>query len=244
MPAEVKTTSPGCPAPALGSGAVPKRLRPTAPLASDAVLVGDPGRALMLAQELLEEPRMSNHARGLWGYSGTTPDGRGLTIQATGMGGPSAVLVLDDLVELGVRRAVRVGTCTGLDSSCELGTLLLVTEAVATGGSGASAEIGVGEAVRPSLELSERLRAELGDEGKQSAIASFDVHPHRPQPSGATAGDMQTAPLLSRARSLGIEAAAVLIVAEMADSEERLEEVSLVDAEKRAGRAASATLSG
>ena len=49
---------------------MPPRLRPTAPIAADAVLVGDPGRALLLAQELLEEPKMSNHARGLWGYSG------------------------------------------------------------------------------------------------------------------------------------------------------------------------------
>ena len=48
----------------------------------------------MLAQELLETPKMSNHARGLWGYSGQTPAGAQLTIQATGMGGPSAALVL------------------------------------------------------------------------------------------------------------------------------------------------------
>ena len=46
---------------------------------------------------------MSNHARGLWGYSGRTPAGAELTIQATGMGGPSAAVVLADLAELGVR---------------------------------------------------------------------------------------------------------------------------------------------
>ena len=91
--------------------AMPARLRPTAPIAADAILVGDPGRALMLAQALLEQPKMSNHARGLWGYTGRTPDGPTLSIQATGMGGPSAALVLADLAELGVRRAVRVGTC-------------------------------------------------------------------------------------------------------------------------------------
>ena len=42
--------------------------------AADAILVGDPGRALLLAQELLEQPKMSNHARGLWGYSGQTAE--------------------------------------------------------------------------------------------------------------------------------------------------------------------------
>src|SRR6478735_1322000 len=98
---------------------MPARLRPTAPIAADAILVGDPGRALMLAQALLEEPKMSNHARGLWGYTGGTAAGHRLSLQATGMGGPSAALVLADLAELGVRRAVRIGTCTAIAADLE-----------------------------------------------------------------------------------------------------------------------------
>ena len=105
---------------------MPSRLRPTAAIAADAILVGDPGRALLLAQELLEQPKMSNHARGLWGYSGETAAGRALTIQATGMGGPSAAVVLGDLAKLGVRRAIRVGTCTGLAADLAAGDLILV----------------------------------------------------------------------------------------------------------------------
>src|SRR3954464_9501170 len=93
---------------------MPARLRPTAPIASDAILVGDPGRALMLAQELLQQPKMSNHARGLWGYAGATDAGDELTIQSTGMGGPSATVVLRDLAELGGRGGVRVGHRTPL----------------------------------------------------------------------------------------------------------------------------------
>src|SRR6476646_4569587 len=100
---------------------MPSRLQPTASVAADAILVGDPGRALLLAQELLEQPKMSNHARGLWGYSGRTPGGMELTIQSTGMGGPSAALVLGDLAKLGVRRTVRVGTCVGFDTALGLG---------------------------------------------------------------------------------------------------------------------------
>src|SRR5579875_663085 len=86
-------------------------LRPTAPLAERVLLPGDPGRALALAQSLLEGPRMFNHHRGLWGYTGTAPDGLPLTIQATGMGGPSAAIVLAELIALGARRAIRVGSC-------------------------------------------------------------------------------------------------------------------------------------
>src|SRR3954454_11684239 len=112
---------------------MPARLRPTAPISANAILVGDPGRALLLAQELLEQPKMSNHARGLWGYSGLTPAGRGLTIQATGMGGPSASVVLGDLAELGVKRAIRIGTCASV-GGLELGELMVVSEAHAPGG--------------------------------------------------------------------------------------------------------------
>ena len=76
-------------------------LHPTAPLAERVLLPGDPGRALALAQALLSEPRMFNHNRGLWGYTGAAADGEPLTIQATGMGGPSAAIVLSELIALG-----------------------------------------------------------------------------------------------------------------------------------------------
>ena len=70
-------------------------LHPTAALAPRALLPGDPGRALALAQELLVSPLMFNHNRGLWGYTGAhRGDGEPLTIQATGIGGPSAAIVL------------------------------------------------------------------------------------------------------------------------------------------------------
>jgi uridine phosphorylase len=224
---------------------VPKRLRPTAPIAADAVLVGDPGRALLLAQELLEAPKMSNHARGLWGYGGKTRAGHELTIQATGMGGPSAVIVLNDLAELGVRRVVRVGTCVGLEAGCKLGELLLVTEALVTKDSAASTGVADGEGVQPSTELTERLRAELGASGRPASIASFDTHPaDQSPPADITAADMQTAPLLARAHSLGIEATAILIVAEIAGGKDELEKDALEEAERRAGRLASTVLSG
>ncbi|HXS46997.1 MAG TPA: hypothetical protein VN756_06000, partial [Solirubrobacterales bacterium] len=132
---------------------MPIRLRPKTPLATDAILVGDPGRSLLLAQALLEEPKMSNHARGLWGYSGRTAGGDALTIQATGMGGPSAALVLADLAKLGVRRAVRVGTCSGLGAETRLGELLLAAKAEAASGSSASFRLDPGTSVSPDGAL-------------------------------------------------------------------------------------------
>jgi len=212
---------------------MPKRLRPTAPIATDAVLVGDPGRALLLAQELLREPKMSNHARGLWGYSGLTQTGLELTIQATGMGGPSAAIVLADLAELGVQRVVRIGTCVAVDRAWETGRLVLVAEA-----------LGAGAVGLPDPSLSQGLKRELGAEATASAIASLDrpLSESAKPPPRISAADLQTATVLSRCRALGIAAAGVLIVEESA-SGERIGDGALEQAAKRAGVATVAVLS-
>jgi purine-nucleoside phosphorylase len=219
---------------------MPARLRPTAPIAPAALLVGDPGRALALAQELLGKPLMSNHARGLWGYSGESLEGRPLTIQSTGMGGPSAAVVLADLAELGVRRAVRVGTCTALRGGLAAGALVAVGEAHAWSGPGG----GAGEAIAPEPELAERLREALGDAARPGTVASLDVLHGGGAPPPVAEGDvadMQTAALLAAAARLGIAAAAVLIVSEGGGGE-RLGDEGLEAAAKVAGAAAAAVL--
>ncbi|HYP55258.1 MAG TPA: hypothetical protein VEQ41_03000 [Solirubrobacterales bacterium] len=203
---------------------MPVLLQPKAPYASDAILVGDPGRALLLAQELLEQPKMCNHARGLWGYVGLTTAGHELTIQATGIGAPSAAAALADLAELGVRRAVRVGTATALGERDRLGDLLLVAEAEATEGSATAFGVGIGEAVAPDPMLLDRLAQAVAGEARAVRIVSVDTVPDpRASAGGAAAADMQTLSILARGRALGV--------------------AGLEDAAKRAGRAASAALS-
>src|SRR3954469_97736 len=212
---------------------MPARLRPTAPVAADAILVGDPGRALMLAQELLQQPKMSNHARGLWGYSGVTPAGDDLTIQATGMGGPSAAVVLADLAELGVRRAIRIGTCASL-GDLPLGGLLIVNEAhTASGGR-----------TLPDPALTARLE-EAVDGAARGVVVSLDslYRPEAELPSMVAEGaDMQTAGLLGAAADHRVAAAAVLIAADRSDSGQ-LRDEGLEKAAKRAGSAASSLFS-
>jgi uridine phosphorylase len=226
---------------AIRSVAVPARLRPTAPIAPEAILVGDPGRALLLAQELLEQPKMSNHARGLWGYSGSTPGGDALTIQSTGIGGPSAALVLADLAELGVKRAIRVGTCIALAEGLAPGRLLVVDEAIAVGGSAAAFGAGSGASLPPDRKLTARICDELGADTRRVAVASFDDHPPSSGPEKAVAADMQSAPLLARARSLGVDVAVLLIAAESVAGNQ-LTKDELEDLERTAGRAAAKAL--
>jgi uridine phosphorylase len=213
---------------------VPRRLRPTAEIHPDAILVGDPGRAMALAQVLTEGPKMANHARGLWGYSGVTADGRGLTVQATGMGGPSAALVLSDLAELGVEHAVRVGTCAAIDPGFGPGDLVWAREARPW----SSDHPGAGSPAFPDEALGARLRAELGDGAKPGLVASVDfLHPSpgHSTPDGEVA-DMQTAALFRAGATLGIALAAVLVVTD-GDGFEPLDDETLAVRADLAARA-------
>ena len=218
-------------------------LHPTAPIAPDAILPGDPGRALALAQDLLEAPKMSNHHRGLWGYHGEAKsDGRPLTIQSTGIGGPSGAIVLTELAELGVRRAVRVGTCSALTAELRLGTVAIVGSALA--GDGASRALGAGPSTAPAPGLLEALRAATPG-AVEIKVATTDLYYgppglRAPELDGAAALDLGTAALFALGPALQAEIGCLLVVAESAG--ERIGEAQLLEAELEMGRAAERAL--
>jgi DeoD family purine-nucleoside phosphorylase len=228
-------------------------LRPTAALAERVLLPGDPGRALALAQSLLSDPRMFNHHRGLWGYTGSAADGRPLTIQATGMGGPSAAIVLSELIELGARRAIRVGTCGALSSSLGLGDLLVALEALCLDGTsralGCETRAGADAALTESL-----LRHARG--AHSGAVASVDLfyardpieRRHRQGDGGrqALAVEMEAAALFALGADRGIAVACVLAVSDTFDRDgrrARIEDHALLACAERMGQAAVAALS-
>jgi len=195
----------------------------------------------MLAQELLEQPKMSNHARGLWGYTGKSAAGDELTIQSTGMGGPSASIVLADLAELGVRRAIRIGTCASLGER-DLGELVVVSEAQASQAAFASSE--ATKAPRPDMELTAALRDRL-PEARLGVALSLDslYRPERNLPSTlAEVADMQTASLLATAAQVDLALAVLLIVSEKSEAGQ-LRDEDLAEAAKRAGQTAVSILS-
>jgi DeoD family purine-nucleoside phosphorylase len=223
---------------------------PTAPLAERVLLPGDPGRALLLAQSLLAEPKMFNHNRGLWGYTGEARDGRALTIQSTGMGGPSAAIVIAELADLGARTLLRVGTCGALDASLALGDLLVATEALAADGT--SRALGGGDRVAADPELLRRLRDASGPEGRNGPIVSSDLFYDSPEGTeerwrtqGALAVEMEAATLFVLAERRGLQAGCALIVSDtVLPSRRRIEAEALHDGERRLGELALAALSG
>jgi DeoD family purine-nucleoside phosphorylase len=97
---------------------------------AEAVLLpGDPLRAKYIAETYLDDAVQRNGERGLLGYTGTF-EGKPVSVQGTGMGCPGATIVFEELIQLGAKRLLRVGTCGGLQPQHALGDLIVAISAV------------------------------------------------------------------------------------------------------------------
>jgi uridine phosphorylase len=194
----------------------PGYLRPTAPIAAEALLVADPGLAMALAQVVLEKPLMANHHHGLWGYSGTTAGDRALTVQSTGIGGPSTAAIVAELAAHGVMRAIRVGSCMPLDPALDAGSVVVVDGAL--GLDGTSAALGTGRPV-PDAALTAALTTAVAAT-RTATVAGYDLAlatapqslRDRWRADGAAIADGETAALLALGARDGLAVAAALIV--------------------------------
>jgi DeoD family purine-nucleoside phosphorylase len=228
-------------------------LRPTAALAERVLLPGDPGRALTLAQLLLDKPLMFNHHRGLWGYTGVAGDGSPLSIQSTGMGGPSAAIVLHELILLGVRRAIRVGTCGALNGALALGDLVVAKDAITADGTSrilAQSELAAADAtLSRALQEGDGVRERTLHSGTVvSTDLFYEPDAQREQDwraAGAVAVEMEAATLFSLGVRSGVQVGCVLTVSDTFDRDgarERIEDEQLLVASEAMGRLAVAAL--
>ncbi len=192
----------------MSAALLPSVLQLVNPVAPRAIVVGDPGRALALAQRLLDRPLMCNHRRGLWGYTGAASDGEPLTIQSTGVGGASAAPVIRELAAAGITRMVRAGTAIDRSATAPV-PLAIVTTAIAR--DGVSRALGVADGTRllPDPALTARLEAAVP---ATRTLASVDLLPHDggPPADGGDAIDRQTAAFLAAAARWGVAAAAIV----------------------------------
>jgi len=101
-------------------------------VAERAVISGDPARVVQLSG-LLERCRLVNENRGFLTYTGEY-DGRSITVACHGIGGPSTAIVVEELIMLGARAFVRLGSCGGLLKPMKVGDLVIATGAGYEGG--------------------------------------------------------------------------------------------------------------
>ena len=217
------------------------------------LLPGDPLRARYIAERYLDGAEERNTERGLLGYTGTF-EGRPVSVQATGMGCPSAAIVVEELVQLGVKRLMRVGTCGGLQPDLELGDLIVAVTAVPADGTArhyvggephcptADWEL-VHGAVHAAREIDQPLRV--------GAIASSDTFydPDRERHKrwserGVLAVEMEAAVLFTLGALRGVQAGCLLTVSDVVIGEEftRISDEDLQAAVDRMTRVALATV--
>jgi purine-nucleoside phosphorylase len=97
--------------------------------ADSVLLPGDPLRAKYIAETYLDDPKQVNGERGLLGYTGAW-EGKRVSVQGTGMGCPGATIVFEELIQLGCKRLLRVGTCGGMQTAHSLGDLVVAISAI------------------------------------------------------------------------------------------------------------------
>lgn len=97
------------------------------------LMPGDPDRATRIAEAHLDDARLITDHRRMYGYTGTWK-GLPVTVQTSGMGCPSAAIVVEELCRLGAKAILRVGTCGTLQPHIGLGDLILATAASSLNG--------------------------------------------------------------------------------------------------------------
>ncbi|MGY5847385.1 purine-nucleoside phosphorylase [Salegentibacter sp. HM20] len=103
-------------------------------IADRVLLPGDPLRAKWIAETFLENAVCYNNVRGMLGYTGTWK-GKKVSVQATGMGIPSALIYCNELIqEFGVKTLIRVGSAGSYRKDLEVNDVVLAMAASSNSG--------------------------------------------------------------------------------------------------------------
>ena len=92
------------------------------------ILPGDPKRCKKIA-EYFDNAELIADRREYTTYTGYL-NGEKVTVTSTGIGGPSASIALEELVKIGAKKFIRVGTCGGIDIDVKGGDIVVATGAV------------------------------------------------------------------------------------------------------------------
>jgi len=97
-------------------------------IAETVLLPGDPLRARGIAETFLEDVVCYSEVRGMLGFTGTW-QGKRVSVQGTGMGMPSTAIYVHELLALGAKRLIRVGTCGAYHRHLHIGDLIIAMSA-------------------------------------------------------------------------------------------------------------------
>ena len=188
------------------------------------LLPGDPLRAQYIAETFMEDVVQRNSERGMLRYTGTF-GGKPVSVQASGMGCPSAAIVIEELVQLGVKRIMRVGTCGGLQPDLAIGDLIIAL--AATAADSTASHYVAGEPHAPTADFGlvhegVHQAKHLGKPVRVGPIVSSDVF-YQPDPDqarrwsdrGILAVEMEAAVLFTLGALRRVQTGCMLIVSDV-----------------------------
>jgi DeoD family purine-nucleoside phosphorylase len=191
--------------------------------AESILLPGDPRRAKYIAENFFEDARLVTEERGMLGYTGTYK-GEPVSVQATGMGCPSAAIVTEELIQLGARNLLRIGTCGGYNRDLRLGDLVIATAATPNDGTVASIARGLPYApaahfdiVHAAYHAAERVgrRAFVGPIVSSDLFYDPEEEPARLWGDlGVLAVEMEAAAIFTLSAMRGVRAGCLLTVSD------------------------------
>lgn len=196
-----------------------------------AFLPGSPERVPRIAQYLDNAEKIAQN-REHTTYAGYL-DGVRVTVTSTGMGGPSAIICLEELIRLGVHTFMRVGSCASTSEKVKRGDIVIPSGAVRMEGT-SSHFLPMEYPAVPDYFLMKHLEAAAIEQGfpynmgvtitKDSFYSQIEPET-RPigyelvnrwnayEKGGATNTSMECAPLFIAGGSLGVRVASVMVSA-------------------------------
>lgn len=192
-------------------------------IAERVLLPGDPLRAKLVAETFLKNSHCYNEIRGALGFTGEYKDVM-VSIQATGMGQPSASIYATELfTQYGVRKVIRTGTAGALHKDIKLKTVVLGMSASTDSALNAQYFNGFGYAPTSDFELlktAHDIAQSKGFNCKVGSIITSDVFYDEDErwkmwaKYGCLAVEMETAALYMLASKYGVQALSILTISD------------------------------
>lgn len=191
------------------------------------LLPGNPDRAKYVAEKFFNEPKLVTKYRRMFGYTGIYK-GIPVSVQTTGMGCPSAAIIMEELIMLGVENFIRIGTCGAIGKGINLTDLIIATGSVPIDGAAKSLFEGdpfAPVASFPIVHQAVHEAEKLGLKYHTGIIATSDLF-YGPDPSigeraekwakrGVLAFEMEASIIFSIAARAGVNSGCLLTVSDI-----------------------------
>jgi uridine phosphorylase len=142
-----------------------------------ALLSGDPDRSELIATEHLADGSVLARHRGLDALLARLPGGAPVVCATSGMGAPSMSIVVNELVQVGIRSIIRIGTSGSIQDHVRSGSIVIGSAALTNQGAALDiAPVEFPAAADPYLTVVLAEAAEsLGIEHHVGVMASADT---------------------------------------------------------------------